>query len=589
MSETIREEKAVNSTDAPGLNFESPNKRFDPATLEALRVLQSITKPDLFAADPALAEHAQTLLSLKTSLPPPTSSLLLPPQPVGDVRTSDIAAVAVAKSAIPVSLDIFPSPTPTPVVSHTHQFVPSTYVTCDHIVSSQPTQSSNQQSQQATKLRSETTMEGNNNGYPHSIEMMEDHQFDEQSDQPPLTLPEHSQLSLPVLAATELAKPVTTVAPAVQQQEPVVSPVKPQQTGAPAFNVPQDPRLPAASSATNQQQQQQQQQRPQRHPLPPRPTFALPPRPPTGLWAQHYQSSSSQPGPGSSNSGISFMQEEVVEEVSSGSVPPGQPQRSFSDPASQPYDPLNPDSTDHSVSSMGAPSSSSFSGPTAAASNGAVEDLQHNTPDMNAAGSASPSSSTLSPLLSGSIGETPVPLFTIDKTRSDSNAMVVDGPTTPSTGMSTDTGVDAVMKQGSQPPIPAASAPGSNIAGTGPNKKNGTGGGGGPSGGNKKDRTALTGDPHQFHPTHTVTFAAHPSVIGKLPPGSRLFLGNLASERTDKGEVASIFAQYGNIVEILFKGSYGFIQYDNPTSCREAIRCEQGRVLGGINLGEFSK
>ncbi|KAJ3304268.1 hypothetical protein HDU76_005229 [Blyttiomyces sp. JEL0837] len=75
-----------------------------------------------------------------------------------------------------------------------------------------------------------------------------------------------------------------------------------------------------------------------------------------------------------------------------------------------------------------------------------------------------------------------------------------------------------------------------------------------------------------------------PGVISKLPVGSRLFVGHLAAEKTDKFEIASIFVVYGSIVEILLKGSFGFVQYMDPVACNEAILCENGRVVGGVKI-----
>ncbi|KAJ3127921.1 hypothetical protein HK098_005562 [Nowakowskiella sp. JEL0407] len=91
-------------------------------------------------------------------------------------------------------------------------------------------------------------------------------------------------------------------------------------------------------------------------------------------------------------------------------------------------------------------------------------------------------------------------------------------------------------------------------------------------------------DPHAFHPVHTVEFVAPPGKVSQIPVGSRLFLGNLASEKTDKYELAHIFAPYGNIAEISIKQSFGFIQFENVDSCMEAIKGEQGRAVGGLNL-----
>ncbi|CAG8529114.1 8474_t:CDS:2 [Paraglomus occultum] len=70
-----------------------------------------------------------------------------------------------------------------------------------------------------------------------------------------------------------------------------------------------------------------------------------------------------------------------------------------------------------------------------------------------------------------------------------------------------------------------------------------------------------------------------------LPPGSRLFLGNLSTHSTSKKELYDIFSPYGEILQISIKNSFGFIQYDNPDSVVKAITKENGRVLHGLKLG----
>lgn len=68
-------------------------------------------------------------------------------------------------------------------------------------------------------------------------------------------------------------------------------------------------------------------------------------------------------------------------------------------------------------------------------------------------------------------------------------------------------------------------------------------------------------------------------------PNCRIFLGNLASERTSKEDLYRIFSKYGNIIEeIVMRRSFGFIQYDNPESALAAIQGENGRVIGGMRL-----
>ncbi|KAJ3037160.1 hypothetical protein HK097_003597 [Rhizophlyctis rosea] len=94
-------------------------------------------------------------------------------------------------------------------------------------------------------------------------------------------------------------------------------------------------------------------------------------------------------------------------------------------------------------------------------------------------------------------------------------------------------------------------------------------------------------DPHEFHPVHTVTFSTTQSVLNTIPPGSRLFIDNLNADRLQRKEVASIFAKYGNVVEILLKENYGFVQFDNWEACWQAIRDENGRSVQGSKWGEF--
>lgn len=131
---------------------------------------------------------------------------------------------------------------------------------------------------------------------------------------------------------------------------------------------------------------------------------------------------------------------------------------------------------------------------------------------------------------------------------------------------------------------------------------------GGPSIGGQADEYA-------FNPRHKVHFTSPPSVMFALPPNSRLFVGNLASEKTSKWvsrrlpplkvgfcfgpytfscfstiyreELARIFAQYGDILEVSTKESYGFIQYDNAESVLDAIRQENGRVVAGLKMGWY--
>lgn len=68
-----------------------------------------------------------------------------------------------------------------------------------------------------------------------------------------------------------------------------------------------------------------------------------------------------------------------------------------------------------------------------------------------------------------------------------------------------------------------------------------------------------------------------------LPEGSRLFVGNL-SDRATKKEVFRILCPFGDIIQILLKGTYGFVQYKQPDGPRKALDNVQGYNLKGRAL-----
>lgn len=65
----------------------------------------------------------------------------------------------------------------------------------------------------------------------------------------------------------------------------------------------------------------------------------------------------------------------------------------------------------------------------------------------------------------------------------------------------------------------------------------------------------------------------------------RIFLGNLASEKTSKEEIRHIFERYGHIDEVVMRKSFGFVQFNTPEAARDAIKSENGRMIGGIRVG----
>lgn len=71
-----------------------------------------------------------------------------------------------------------------------------------------------------------------------------------------------------------------------------------------------------------------------------------------------------------------------------------------------------------------------------------------------------------------------------------------------------------------------------------------------------------------------------------MPPGSRIFIGNLATERLTKADLIKTFSRYGKVVEVSLHKSFGFLQFDNPESAQASIDGESGKVFSGLTLGK---
>ncbi|EAS36577.3 RNA-binding protein [Coccidioides immitis RS] len=73
-------------------------------------------------------------------------------------------------------------------------------------------------------------------------------------------------------------------------------------------------------------------------------------------------------------------------------------------------------------------------------------------------------------------------------------------------------------------------------------------------------------------------------VWDRFAPGSRLFVGNLPSERVTKRDLFHLFHKYGKLAQISIKPAYGFVQFMDATSCRNALEAEQGGVIRGRKI-----
>ena len=76
----------------------------------------------------------------------------------------------------------------------------------------------------------------------------------------------------------------------------------------------------------------------------------------------------------------------------------------------------------------------------------------------------------------------------------------------------------------------------------------------------------------------------------RFPQGSRLFVGNLFTEKTNKRDLFFVFHHYGKLAQISIKNAYGFIQFHDTFSCSRALQEEQGLAIRGKKIHlEISK
>ncbi|KAK3290681.1 uncharacterized protein B0H64DRAFT_378478 [Chaetomium fimeti] len=70
----------------------------------------------------------------------------------------------------------------------------------------------------------------------------------------------------------------------------------------------------------------------------------------------------------------------------------------------------------------------------------------------------------------------------------------------------------------------------------------------------------------------------------RFPEGSRIFIGNLSSERVSKREVFDVFHRFGRLAQISLKSAYGFVQYHTIAEGNAAMQGAQGIELGGRKI-----
>ncbi|KAG9230319.1 hypothetical protein BJ875DRAFT_385419 [Amylocarpus encephaloides] len=76
----------------------------------------------------------------------------------------------------------------------------------------------------------------------------------------------------------------------------------------------------------------------------------------------------------------------------------------------------------------------------------------------------------------------------------------------------------------------------------------------------------------------------------RFPVGSRLFIGNLPSEKVTKRDLFHVFHKYGRLAQVSIKQAYGFIQFHEAAACYRALDHEQGAEVRGRKMHlEISK
>ncbi|KAI9723715.1 MAG: hypothetical protein M1812_001015 [Candelaria pacifica] len=76
----------------------------------------------------------------------------------------------------------------------------------------------------------------------------------------------------------------------------------------------------------------------------------------------------------------------------------------------------------------------------------------------------------------------------------------------------------------------------------------------------------------------------------KFPANSRLFIGNLPTEKVTKRDLFHIFHKHGKLAQVSIKQAYGFVQFLDSGACHRALQDEQGMAVRGRKMHlEISK
>ncbi|KAL7919299.1 hypothetical protein ACQKWADRAFT_301662 [Trichoderma austrokoningii] len=70
----------------------------------------------------------------------------------------------------------------------------------------------------------------------------------------------------------------------------------------------------------------------------------------------------------------------------------------------------------------------------------------------------------------------------------------------------------------------------------------------------------------------------------RFPEGSRIFIGNLSSDKVSKRDVFDIFHKFGRLAQISLKSAYGFVQYHTVEEGSNALDSLQGMEVKGRRI-----
>jgi nuclear polyadenylated RNA-binding protein 3 len=73
----------------------------------------------------------------------------------------------------------------------------------------------------------------------------------------------------------------------------------------------------------------------------------------------------------------------------------------------------------------------------------------------------------------------------------------------------------------------------------------------------------------------------------RFPEGSRIFIGNLSSDKVSKRDVFDLFHQFGRLAQISLKSAYGFVQYHTVDEGHRALENLQGHEVKGRRIRKY--